>query len=68
MVWVKLTKIGAKMVRPGGYFTFEMAEVAVSGRIFGQILARIARLRALPVPARPERRLRRAEDCRRGAP
>ncbi len=47
----KLIKIGAKMVRHGRYVTFKMAEVAVSGRMFGQILARIARLRALPVPA-----------------
>ena len=34
----------------GRYVTFQMAEVAVSGRMFGQILARIARLRAPPVP------------------
>jgi hypothetical protein len=47
----KLIKIGARMVRHGRYVTFQMAEVAVSGRMFGQILARIARLRAPPVPA-----------------
>lgn len=47
----KLVKIGARMVRHGRYVTFQMAEVAVSGRMFGQILARIARLRAPPVPA-----------------
>jgi hypothetical protein len=47
----KLVKIGARMVRHGRYITFQMAEVAVSGRMFGQILARIARLRAPPVPA-----------------
>ena len=46
----KLVKIGARMVRHGRYITFQMAEVAVSGRMFGRILARIARLRALPVP------------------
>ena len=47
----KLIKIGAKMIRHGRYVTFQMAEVAVSRRMFGQILARIARLRAPPVPA-----------------
>jgi hypothetical protein len=47
----KLVKIGARMVRHGRYITFQMAEVAVSGWMFGQILARIARLRAPPVPA-----------------
>ena len=47
----KLVKIGARMVRHGRYVTFQMAEVAVSARTFGQILARIARLRAPPVPA-----------------
>jgi hypothetical protein len=47
----KLVKIGARMVRHGRYVTFQMAEVAVSARLFGQILARIARLRAPPAPA-----------------
>ena len=47
----KLVKIGARMVRHGRYITFQLAEVAVSGRMFGQILARIARVRAPPVPA-----------------
>ena len=47
----KLVKIGARMVRHGRYVTFQMAEVAVSRRMFGQILARIARLRAPPAPA-----------------
>lgn len=46
-----LIKIGAKMVRHGRNLAFQMAEVAVSQRMFGQILARIARLRAPPVPA-----------------
>ncbi len=40
-----------KVVRHGRYVTFQMAEVAVSRRMFGQILARIVRLRAPPVPA-----------------
>ena len=35
----------------GRYVTFQMAEVAVPRRMFGQILAHIARLRAPPVPA-----------------
>jgi hypothetical protein len=46
-----LLKIGARMVRHGRCITFQLAEVAVSRQVFGQILARIARLRALPVPA-----------------
>lgn len=46
----KLVKIGARMVRHGRYITFQMAEVAVSGRMFDRILARIARLRAPPMP------------------
>jgi len=47
----KLVKIGARVVRHGRYVTFQLAEVAVSARLFGQILERIARLRAPPVPA-----------------
>ncbi len=47
----KLVKIGAKVVRHGRYVAFQMAQVAVSRRIFGQLPARIARPRALPVPA-----------------
>jgi len=47
----KLVKIGARMVRHGRYITFQMAEVAVSRRMFGQILARITRLRVPPVTA-----------------
>jgi hypothetical protein len=39
------------MVRYGRYVTFQMAEVAVSGRMFRQILAHVTRLRAPPVPA-----------------
>ncbi len=46
----KRLKIGARMVRHGRYITFQLAEVAVSRQVFGQILARIARLRAPPVP------------------
>jgi hypothetical protein len=39
------------MVRHDRYVTFWMAEVAVLGRMFEQILAHVARLRAPPVPA-----------------
>jgi hypothetical protein len=47
----KLVRIGARMARHGRYITFQLGEVAVLGRMFGQILARITRLRAPPVPA-----------------
>ena len=36
---------------PGRYVTFQMAEVAVSGQMFADILSLIARLRAPPTPA-----------------
>ena len=41
----KLIKIGAKVVRNSRYVTFQMAEVAVSRKIFAEILLRIERLR-----------------------
>jgi hypothetical protein len=41
----KLIKIGAKVVRHSRYVTFQMAEVAVSRKIFAEILFRIERLR-----------------------
>ena len=47
----KLIKIGAKIVSHDRYVTFQMAEVAVSRRMFGQILSVIARLRAPPALA-----------------
>jgi len=46
----KLVKIGARIVGHGRYVTFQMAEVAVSGGLFGEILRLIAQLRAPPVP------------------
>jgi hypothetical protein len=46
----KLIKI-AKVVSHGRYVTVQMAEVAVSGRMFKEILMLIAQLRALPAPA-----------------
>ncbi len=42
--------IDPKIAAHGRYVTFQMAEVAVSRRMFGQIPARIARLRAPPMP------------------
>ena len=42
----KLIKIGAKVVAHGRYVTFQMAEVAVSRRMFADILSLITRLRA----------------------
>ena len=47
----KLIRTDARMVRHDRYVTFWMAEVAVLGRMFEQILAHVARLRAPPVPA-----------------
>ena len=47
----KLIKIGAKLVSHGRYVTFQMAEVAVSQKMFAEILTLIARLRAPPAPA-----------------
>ena len=47
----KLIKIGAKVVSHGRYVTFQLAEVAVSRRMFAEILSVIARLRAPPAPA-----------------
>ncbi len=47
----RLVKIGAKIVSHGRYVTFQMADVAVSRQMFGQILSLIARLGAPPAPA-----------------
>ena len=47
----KLVKIGARIVRHGRYVVFQLAEVAVSRALFAEILRRIDRLRASPVPA-----------------
>jgi hypothetical protein len=45
----KLVKIGAKVTRHARYITFQLAEVAVSQRLFAAILDRIALL-AIPPP------------------
>jgi hypothetical protein len=47
----KLVKIGAKIVTHARYVTFQMAEVAVPSRLFGEILRRIDGLRPRPAPA-----------------
>ena len=44
----KLIKIGAKVVKHSRYVTFQMAEVAVSRKLFAAILLRIERLRLCP--------------------
>ena len=62
----RLIKIGAKVVRHGRYVVFQMAEVAVPRKLFGEILRLIDGLRLKPVPAqepgRPDASSRR-EDC-----
>jgi hypothetical protein len=44
----KLIKIGAKVVKHSRYVVFQMVEVAVPRKLFGEILARIRRLRVSP--------------------
>ena len=46
----KLIKIGAKVVRHGRYVTFQLAEVAISRRLFAEILLLIDGLRPKPAP------------------
>ena len=45
----KLVKIGARMVRHGRYFVFQLAEVAVPRGLFTEILRRIDQLRPRPL-------------------
>ena len=47
----KLIKIGAKVVSHGRYVAFQMAEVAISRRLFTDILRLLATLRAPPLLA-----------------
>jgi len=47
---VKLTKIGAKVVRHARYVTFQLAEEAVSHSVFSAILERIDHLRVAAHP------------------
>ncbi len=44
----KLIKIGAKVVRHGRYVTFQLAETAISRRLFADILRLIDSLRPKP--------------------
>ncbi len=44
----KLIKIGAKVIVHARYVRFQMAEVAVPGELFAQILGTIDRLRLVP--------------------
>jgi hypothetical protein len=46
----KLVKIGARIVRHGRYFVFQLAEVAVPRGLFDEILQRVDRLRPQPPP------------------
>ena len=47
----RLIKIGAKVVSHGRYVAFQMAEVAISRNLFGDILRLIVELRPPPDPA-----------------
>ncbi len=47
----KLVKIGAKFANHGRYITFQLAEVAISRRLFAAIVSLIDDLRRRPVPA-----------------
>ena len=47
----RLIKIGARVVRHARKITFQLAEVAVSGALFGQIIAAIRDIKPLPRPA-----------------
>jgi hypothetical protein len=47
----KLVKIGAKIVAHARYVTFHVAEIAVPGDMFAEILRLIAQLRVPPAPA-----------------
>ena len=46
----ELVKTGARIVRPGRYVVFQLAEVAVPRILFAEILRRIDRLGPRPPP------------------
>ena len=46
----KLIEISAKVVRHGRYSTFQLAEVAIPGSLFANILRLIDGLRPAPLP------------------
>jgi hypothetical protein len=50
-LWEMLIKVGARLVSHGRYVAFQMAEVAVTRRLFAEILQLIAELRPPPDPA-----------------
>ena len=47
----RLIKIGARVVHHARKITFQLAEVAVSGALFGQILTAIRNIKPPPRPA-----------------
>ncbi len=47
----RLIKIGARVVRHARKITFQLAEVAVSGALFGQIITAIRNIKPPPGPA-----------------
>ena len=47
----RLIKIGARVVRHARKITFQLAEVAVSGALFGQIITAIRNIKPPPRPA-----------------
>ena len=47
----RLIKIGARVVRHARKITFQLAEVAVSGHVFGQIITAIRNIKPPPRPA-----------------
>jgi len=49
----KLVKIGCKIVYHARYVTFQLAEVAVPGRLYGAIVDRIRRFAAISPRAAP---------------
>jgi hypothetical protein len=61
-----LVKIGAKVVSHGRYVTFQMAEVAMSRRMFQEVLTLIARLQTpprQPEVQKTDRRAKRRKRC-----
>jgi len=48
---LKLIKMGARVVRHARAITFQLTEVAITGRMVSAILAAIRRLRAQPLCA-----------------
>ncbi len=66
MLREKLVKIGATVVRHARYVTFQMAEVAIPGRLFATIPRRIGRLYPVPLQRRMKRSASRLMSDRPG--